>query len=179
MVIFIAGLIGTGKSALSEALAEKLGIFHYDVDEIKKLILPTDPNYEYNLKNNIIFSDETKSKVYRRVVEDFPRLAKQYKTIIVEDVMNNKNVRQILFDGATTYFGGYMLVWVTCNEDILKERLEKNQRPGHMLKDPFAYYLSLKKQFDDFENPDIIIENNSDLNSSLETLASFITSKIK
>ena len=53
MVIFIGGIIGTGKTSLARTLAEKLGIYYYDVDLVKKEVYPTDPNYEYNLKNNI------------------------------------------------------------------------------------------------------------------------------
>lgn len=174
MVIFVAGLVGTGKTSLSQALSKKLGIFHYDVDEIKKLIYPTDPDYESNLKNSIPFSEETRAKVFNRVVEDFPQLAKEHKHIIVEEVLNRKNLRQILFDGADKYFGGYIIVWVKSDEAIIKRRLESNQREGHILKNPFGMYLSLKQQYQDFDNADIVFENNGTLEEAANQLTELV-----
>jgi shikimate kinase len=85
MVIFFAGLIGTGKTSLAKALAKRFGFYYYDVDGVKKEIYKTDPDYEYNLKNNIPFSDETRIKVFNKVVEDFSHLSKSHKNIIVDE----------------------------------------------------------------------------------------------
>jgi gluconate kinase len=178
MVIFVGGLIGTGKTSLARALAEKLGVYYYDVDLVKKTVYPTDPNYEYNLKNNIPFSDETRIKTFNRVVEDFAKLSKEHKNIIVDETLHKKSLRQILFDGAEKYFGKYIIAWIKAGETIIKDRLTKNQREGHILKDAFGMYLSFKKQFEGFENVDITFENNASLAESAEQLAKLVQEKL-
>lgn len=178
MVIFVGGLIGTGKTSLARALAEKLGIYYYDVDLVKKEVYPADPNYEYNLKNNIPFSDETRVKTFNRVVEDFAKLAKEHKHIIVDETLHKKSLRQILFNGAEKYFEKYIIVWVKCNEITIKDRLANNLREGHILKDPFGMYFSLKKQFENFEKVDIIFENDAPLAESAEHLVKLVQAKL-
>ncbi len=178
MVIFVGGLIGTGKTSLAKALSEKLGIYYYDVDLVKKMVYPTDPNYEYNLTNNIPFSDETRRKTFNQVVSDFARLSKEHNNIIVDETLHKKTLRQILFDGAEKYFGKYIIVLVKADESIVKDRLTKDQREGHLLKDSFGMYLSLKKQFEDFENVDIVFENNTSVTESIEKLAKLVQEKL-
>jgi gluconate kinase len=170
MVIFIAGLIGTGKTSLAKALAKRLGFYYYDVDAIKKEVYKTDPDYEYNLNNNIPFSDETRTKTFNKVVEDFALLSKERKDIVVDETLHKKALRQILFDGAKKYFGQYIVIWVKVNEDVIKKRLGQDKREGHILKNSFGMYLSLKKQFDDLEDADIIFENDGEFNDSVDKL---------
>jgi dephospho-CoA kinase len=174
MVIFIAGLIGTGKTSLAKALAKRLGFYYYDVDEIKKEVYKTDPNYDYNLDNNIPFSDETRIKTFNRVVLDFEKLSKKYKNIIVDETLHKKSLRKILFDGAKKYFGDYLIVWIKADEGIIKERLEKDKREGHILKDSFGMYLSLKKQFEDFDDADVVFNNSFKLDDSVKQLGDIL-----
>lgn len=178
MVIFIGGLIGVGKTSLAKALAKKLNIYYYDVDSVKKEIYPTDPDYEYNLKNHIPFSDETRTKTFHKVVENFYKLAKKHQHIIVDETLHRKILRQILFDGAKKTFGRYMIIWIKANEETIEDRLTKNQREGHILKDPFAMYLVFKNQFEDFENADIFFENSAPLAESVEKLARLVKEKL-
>jgi adenylylsulfate kinase-like enzyme len=177
MVIFVAGLVGTGKTSLSNELSKELKIFHYDVDEIKKIVYRTDSDYEYNIANGVPFSIETRMKTFRRAVEDFPQLAKEHEHIIVEEVMNRRDLRQIFYDGANKYFGGYIQIWIKSDEAVVRERLSKG-REGHMLKEPFTLYLALKKSYEDFENPDIVFENNGPFEESVHELIKLVKEKL-
>lgn len=63
-----------------------------------------------------------------------------------------------------------MIVWVKVDEGIIKERLENDKREGHLLKDSFGMYLSLKKQFDDFDNADVVFNNDFEIDEGIEKL---------
>ncbi len=178
-VIFVGGLIGTGKTSLAKALAQKLGIPYCDVDKFKKEVYPTDPNYEYNLKNNIPFSDATRTKTFNRVVEEFDELSKNNKYIVVDETLHKKSLRKILFEGAKKYFGEYIVVWVRADEVIIKERLNSVPRDGHILKDAFGMYMSFKKEFEEFESPDIVFYNNGILEDSANQLTELVRAKLK
>jgi len=103
-VIFIAGNVGTGKSTLAEALSEKIGAKHYDIDEIKKIIYPTDPEYETNMREGIPISDETRSRVFRRVIDDIRELSQEYDILVIDEVFHKKDLRNMLFQEAKKIF---------------------------------------------------------------------------
>src|SRR5690349_8364008 len=122
MVIFIVGLIGTGKTSLAQAIAKKLHIHHYETDILIKKIYLTDPNYEYHVRQNIPFSDEMLTTLFEKVAEDFAVLAKTHKHLVVDEVLSRKVPRSILFAAAEKYFGGYVVVLIKSDESTIKER---------------------------------------------------------
>src|SRR5512136_1051873 len=109
MVIFVAGLVGVGKSLIAQLLADRLLIPHYSVDDVKKSIYPQDPDFEKNIRNGIPFKEETRLKVFRQVAADFSHLAENHQHLIVDETLHLRKPRQILFDAAKACFGGYVV----------------------------------------------------------------------
>jgi len=179
MVIFVGGLIGTGKTSLAQALGESLGIFYYDVDLIKKEVYPTDPNYNYNIENSIPFSNEIRIRNFELVSDDFVKLSRNHENIIVDETLHKESLRQILFKAAKRHFGGYIVIWIRTDEKIIKERLLNKQREGHMLKNPFEMYLALKKEFEDLNDADIIFNNNNPLDVSVPEFIRVVSEKLR
>lgn len=178
MVIFFGGYIGSGKTSLAKVIAERLDIFYYEVDEVKKEVVDEDPRLQYNVRNNIPFPDEARAKMFTRVVDDFARLCKTHKCIIVDETLHKRALRRILYDGAQQHFGGYIVVWIQANETTIKERLMSSQRVDHVLGDPYGMHLSMKKVFDDLDEADIVFENNGSLDEAAESLEQMIKTKL-
>jgi gluconate kinase len=171
MIIFIGGLPGTGKSSVARCLAEKLSINYYDVDEVKKVIGPQDPDFDYNMKHGIPFTEEMRLKVFKKVVEDFESLSKSNRHLLVDESLHLKKSRQVLFDGAKAHFGGYVIVWVKTDEQIVEERLTSKKRTGHILiTDAMKMYRSFAKEFEPFEGSYIVCENNGSIGETTEKL---------
>lgn len=170
MIAFLAGFVGVGKTSLAQVLSNKTGYLHFDIDEVKKQIFPIDPDYEKNMRLGIPFSYATKRKVFDLVVEDFARLSVVHSRLIVDETFHKRALREIAFEGAKLHFGGYILVWVTANEDTVRNRLLKGPREGHILNNPMGMYRGIKKQFEPFTEPHIKFENSLPLAESGEQL---------
>jgi len=120
MIIFVGGFVGAGKSSIARCLAEQYSFHYYEIDKVKNVIYPQDPDFQHNLTHGLPFKDETRLKVYEKVVTDFADLAQRYTHLVVDETLHKQKLRQVLFDGAKKYFGGYIIIWVQTDETISK-----------------------------------------------------------
>lgn len=177
MVIFIGGQIGSGKTSIARALAKRLKIKYLEIDAIKRKLLPSIPDYRLRLARNIRFPDSFRKKIYRKAAKELKHLAKSEEHLLVDEALVRKSSRQILFHAAKRYFGDYLVVWVKTKEKLIKERLAK-PRAGHLLKDSFGMYLAWKKQFQNLNEADIIMDNNQSLGATVAKLETKIKKKL-
>jgi len=174
MVIFVAGLVGVGKSAIARRLAERLSIHYYAVDEVKKVIYPQDSDFEQNIREGIPFKAETRLKVFQQVAADFSHLAQTNKHLVVDETLHLRRPRKVLFDAAEAHFGGYVIVWVRADEAAIQKRLMSQDRKDHILTDPLKMYRSFAKEFESFDESHIVCENNGSIEEAAESVISLI-----
>jgi gluconate kinase len=176
VVIFVAGLPGTGKSSIARCLAEAFSIHYYEIDEVKKVVYPQDPDFEHNMRHGIPFRKETRLKVFEQVLVDFKRLAQTYDHLVVDEALHLKEPRQVLFDGAKSYFGGYLVIWLKTAPAVVEKRLRSKKREDHILKDAMKMYLSFAKEVEGLDETHIVCENNGSLEQTTQGLFSLIQS---
>jgi len=174
MVIFVAGLVGVGKSAIARFLAEKLSIPYYSVDDVKKIVYPQDPDFEQNIRNGIPFKEETRLKVFRQVAADFSSLAQNHEHLVVDETLHLRRPRQVLFDAAKACFGGYVIMWIKADETVIERRLSTKDRKDHILTDPLKMYRSFAKELESIDEAHIVCENNGSLDEAAEGLLALI-----
>jgi gluconate kinase len=174
MVIFVAGLVGVGKSSIAKLLADRLSIHYYDIDDVKKAIYPQDPDFERNIRKGIPFKEQTRVKVFQQVAADFSRLAANHKHLIVDESLHLKRPRQVLFNAARDCFGGYVIIWVKAAEAVIEQRLKSKARKNHILTNPLKMYRSFAKEFEKFDESHIVCENNGSVDEATESLVSLI-----
>jgi len=174
MVIFVAGLVGVGKSSIAKFLADRFSFYYYDVDEVKKVIYPQDPDFERNIRKGIPFKEETRLKVFRQVAGDFARLAETHKHLVVDETLHLKKPRQVLLEAARVHFEGYVIVWVTADEAVIRKRLEKKERKDHILTDPLKMYRSFAKECEAFDESHLVCDNSGSLQEATDSLLSLI-----
>jgi len=73
--------------------------------------------------------------------------------------------------------GGLLFVWLTADENAVRERLEARQRQGHLLKEPFGMYLAMKKSLNPCDEADIQFENSEPLDASYRRLTELIRTR--
>ena len=173
MIIFVGGLIGAGKSTVAKALAAYFSLHYYDVDEVKKSVFKTDPNYEHNMQNGIPFGDEIRKTVYSKVVEDLKTLSTQHECIVVDETLHKRALRRLLFEAAEEFFEGYFVIWVQADEDVIVKRLTSRARENHILKDPMAMHNSMLAEFEGFEESVLICRNNKTIKETMREMQHF------
>lgn len=170
MVIFVAGLVGVGKSSIARRLADRLSIHYYDIDDVKKAVYPQDPDFEQNIREGIPFKEETRLKVFQKVAADFSRLAANHKHLVVDESLHLKRPRQVLFNAAKAYFGGYVIIWIKADEGVIEQRLKSKARKDHILTNPLKMYQSFAKEFEKFDESHIVCENSRSVEEATESL---------
>lgn len=170
MIIFVGGVIGAGKSSVAKGLAEHLSLQYYDVDEHKRAIYKKDPDYQHNMEHGIPFCEETRKKVFHKVVADFADLSHSHKHMVVDEALHKKKLREYLFKGADKYFGGYLIIWVKASEEVILARLRNKTREGHLLQDPVSMHMAFLKEFEPFEESLIICRNDGAMEDTIKEI---------
>ena len=177
MLLVIAGLIGAGKSSIAREVSKRLSIPLYSIDDDKKRIYKQHPQYEYFLKNNIPFPDETRKKTFEASLEGLRKLARNHKHAIVEETFHKKSLRDPFFEEAKKIFGGMILTLATVDDKLVKERLEKREKEEkHMV--GYGMYLSFKKEWEPFEKVDYHFVNEGDFERNMQKYVQFLKKRL-
>lgn len=138
MIILFGGLVGTGKTELARAVARDLDIFYYEIDKAKAKVINANAPLQFNMKYNKPYSEEAKLMIYSRALHHLVELSRTHKHIIADEDLHKKHSRSILFDRIRESMGQLLVVWLTADENAVRERLAARQRQGHLLKGPLA-----------------------------------------
>ncbi|MCP5086669.1 MAG: AAA family ATPase [Rhodobacteraceae bacterium] len=176
MIIFFGGLIGAGKSTIARKFAAEIGCLYYDVDEIKKSVAAEEPDYQRNVREGIPFSDETRLKVFDRVIEDLRALRGEHEYIVVDETLHRRGLRRKLYAAAEEMFGDFVVIWVRADEKVITDRLRSTKREGHLLDDPQPMRESFQRQFEEFDRSVIVCNNNGEPEEALAYLKNLIES---
>jgi len=170
MIIFVGGVVGAGKSSVAQGLARHLSLQYYDVDKHKRAVYKQDPDFQHNMENGIPFSEETRMKVFHKVLADFAELSNVHQHLVVDETLHKKQLREHLFEGARKYFGGYLIIWVKASEEVMLDRLTSQVRDGHLLKDPVGMHKAFLREFEPFDESIIICRNEGALEDTIEEI---------
>ena len=176
MIIFVGGLIGAGKSTIARGLASHFDFPYYDVDEVKKVVYRKDPDYEKNLREGIPFSDESRIEVFKAVCDDLKSLVQDKPHVVVDETLHKRETRHVLYDEAQRIAGGFIVIWVHADEDLILKRLGGQKREGHLLDDPLPMHHQLRKEFENYKRCIIDCPNNESPEAAVNDLVSLIES---
>ena len=160
-IVFLAGLLGVGKSTIERKLAERVGVVAIDVDEIKREIV------DHSLVVSTIDLPEIRWKYYEKAVEKaFSLLEKEVSAIIVDEISHLQSLRQRLEILCTKRGLEVLWVEVQCSREEVKRRLRIN-RNGHILSVEEALKMSLLfegifEKFPDDKTNYIVFKNEDD-----------------
>jgi predicted kinase len=167
MLILMAGLPGSGKSTLSQALAAELGGTVLDKDQIRAALFP--PNdVEYSTEQ-----DDFCMGIMLKVAGYIFRKDASRKIFLDGRTFS----RRYQLDRATGFAEALGQPWrileCVCSEDTARERLAKDS--GHLAANrDFDLYLKVKAQFEEITLPKTVIDTEQSVEKCVELAKSVL-----
>jgi len=156
MLILMAGLPGTGKSALSRALAAELGGTVIDKDRVRATLFDP-PDIEYSTEQ-----DEFCMRVMLKVAGYLFRKDPDRRVFLDGRTFS----RGYQLGRATGYANALGQPWrileCVCSEETVRQRLEHDASHPATNRD-FALYLEVKARFEKITFPKAVIETDQPL----------------
>jgi predicted kinase len=162
MLILIAGLPGSGKTSLAEAIAAKLSAIHFNSDQVRR---------ELGLWGH--YQPADKAAVYNELLSRTRKALEAGATVVVDSTFYLASLRKSFQLVAEQL--GQKTFWVlaTASDEVLAQRVSK-PRPGSEA--GLGIMLKIKNAFEPMEPPCMTIDTS---NGNAETLAAAIIEHIQ
>jgi len=162
-LIAIAGAIGSGKSTIAEAVSRRLDIPVHSIDDDKRAIGATHPDFSRWVADGIPFPDEFRHRVYQRTLAELAAMARDHPQVIVEETFHRAKLRAPFFRAAEELFGRICLVEVAVSPDVAIAHLEKRARDDANHMAGRAMFAAFAELADPLEGVDLVVENNGEI----------------
>ena len=156
MIVLMAGLPGTGKSALAEALAERLGGTVLSKDRIRHALFSS-RDIEYTTEQ-----DDFVMEVMLQAAGQ--NLKKHPERVVFMDGRTFSRAYQIerVIEAAARLGQAWQILECVCSDETARVRLETQASEGQHPADnrTFGLYLDIKQRFEPITRPKIIIDTD-------------------
>ncbi len=140
LVLMTCGLPGTGKTFLGEVLARRSGWAHLASDRIRKELAGVPPNASLPPES---YSTEFTQQTYAEL--ERTSLANLEQSPVIADANFRSRQQRVSFASNAQR----VLLWVTCDDAVIQERLEQRSQDSTAVSDAdFAVYQRLKTEFE-------------------------------
>lgn len=167
-LILIAGLPGVGKTTLAKELANKTEAVHFEIDEVKRKVVPKD------MVADAIDPPEYRWQYYSETIRKLPELFAQShsNTVIIDETFHLTEFRDMWQHAADSLKIRLHWIETVCEEETLKERLcVGKDRECHILGDKaYPMYCMFKEKFEPFECTREVVDTCEDTASQVERI---------
>lgn len=160
-LILLAGLPGTGKTTVAKEFARQTQALHFDIDEVKRVVVPADEVTED------IDPPEYRFKYYAETIRKLPELFSKTpaQTVIMDETFHLRNFRDFWNESVRALNIRMHWIEVVCDEEIVKERLSIGKNRGnHILGNKaIPMYLLFKEAFEPMKAPYEVVDTSKDV----------------
>jgi uncharacterized protein len=149
-LVVVFGLMGTGKTTLARALAEKTGWAVFSSDEVRKKLRGLSPTTKkWEPFGQGIYSEEMSRRTYDRMREAAWKRLQRGKSVILDGSYKRQGERLALMDLAET--AGAEIRFIECRVPVtvIQQRLEQRNREKNVVSD--GRWEIFRNQSQDFE----------------------------
>ena len=167
--VIMAGLPGTGKTVLSEALAERLGGIVISKDKVRAALFPPGAITYSSGQNDFCMS--VAMMAAQRIAADHrvPFIFLDGRTF-----SRTQHVQQVV-EAARLVGAGFSILHLHCPESLALERIKKDQgKHAAKNRDPLLYFL-VKSYFEPITLPKLDVDTSRPLEECVERCVDYLT----
>ena len=149
VLVITTGFVGTGKTALAQALARRLGLVAISSDVTRKR-LASIPLTEHHFQefDTGIYSTEATRKTYDRMFDEAKSILTEGGSVILDASFIKSRERQTAKRLAEEADADFFIVECTLDEAIIRERLDKRMKEGSASDGRWEILEPQKKHFE-------------------------------
>jgi len=164
VLIMMSGLPGSGKSYLSQRLAEKLAAVIIESDRVRKALFPQ-PSY----------SAQESAMVHRVCHEIIRRLLRKGAHVIFDATNLFEFHREMLYNLADRSGAKLVIVRTTAPEQIIRERLEQRKKDGGSVSDAdWHIYRRMAKREQAIRRTHLCVDTSDNIDEAVHKILKVI-----
>lgn len=153
-LILVSGLTGSGKSTVTNALGERLGVASINSDVVRKA-LAGKPGRRVEGYLEGIYSAAMTEKTYAKMARDAEKLIARGKGVILDATFTQRGQRQRMARLAAKHHVPMLLIHCSVAEDTIRQRLIQRAAQGLDVSDGrWEIYLRQKANFEALDDLD-------------------------
>jgi len=126
LFIITAGLVGTGKTTVAQALAERLGFATISSDVTRKRLANIPPTeHRFEGFHSGIYSSDFSAKTYKKILDEASEFLSQGQSVILDASFSRKEDRLQALKLAEALGANFIVLECVLNEENIKKRLEQ------------------------------------------------------
>jgi len=180
LLLITAGLVGTGKSTVAEALGQSLGLNVISSDVTRKTMANIPLNqHRFEPFKDGIYSQDFTQKTYDAMFAQARELLAQGRSVILDASFKKREHRlqaKKLADEMQSEFG---VLECTLDESSIKKRLERRLKEGSVSDGRWEIYESQKRDFDKIDEfptqNHIILDTSQPMSNIVKAVSGVIT----
>jgi len=150
MLILIAGLPGSGKSYFGKKLADSLGAFYLNSDQVR-----------IKMRAGGRYSDDDKLRVYRQMLDEASKALAKGANIVVDATFYRQSLRAPFATLARARQIPLYIIEVRSDESTIRRRLSASRETSEA---DFKVYERIRDEFEEITTPHLVL-NSTDHNS--------------
>jgi aminoglycoside phosphotransferase family enzyme/predicted kinase len=148
-VVVIAGLSGTGKSAVANALAARTGFAHINSDVVRKQLAGLAPETHANAAyDSGLYSAEHSRRTYASMLAAAAEHLEAGRGVILDATFQRRLDREAARALARNHAVPFLLAECRCREDELRRRLEMRRGRGGPSDADWNVYLEQRRRYE-------------------------------
>lgn len=148
-VIITAGLVGTGKTSISQALGEKINGEVISSDATRKRLagLPL-TEHRFEEFESGLYSEDFSRKTYHKMLAEAEEILARGQSVILDASFRKAEERAKARQLAEKFGAGFLVIECVLDKNEVKRRLEQRLKEGTISDGRWEIFLRQKEEFD-------------------------------